>query len=198
MGQPSRKSLISGRQSFAPMPLCCLPSPSSNQSSTPSPNPTQYGPQLVTTPTKLRRLAVKPGWSPEVFGHAGCPGTGQVICHRNSKPGTLTHIILECEDLSLARQSVYALWADYLRNKPYLFLIVRRYTLECSDIERMQFILDCTILPDVIALYQWLGKMVHDSLFYLTRSLCYSIEKTRSKLLGRWDVLQWWMILWCE
>ena len=53
-----------------------------------------------------------------------------------------------------------------------------------SDIERMQSIFIAP-LPDVIALHQQLGKMVHDSLLYSTRSLSYSIEK----LLGRWNVL---------
>ena len=125
-------------------------------------------------------------WSGDSSGSCSLPS-----CHLNPTPGTLAHILLECEDLSIARQGVYALWANYLRDKPYLFPIVRRYTVECSDIEKIQFILDCSVLPDVIALHQRLGKMVHDSLFYLTRSLCYSIEKTRSKLLGRWNVHQW-------
>ena len=125
-------------------------------------------------------------WSGDPSGSCSLP-----TCHLNPTPGTLTHILLHCEDLSVARQRIYSLWAEYLRDKPYLFPIVRRYTANCSDTERMQFILDCSVLPDVIALHQRLGTMVHDSLFYLTRSLCFSIDKTRSKLLGRWNVQQW-------
>ena len=66
-----------------------------------------------------------------------------------------------------------------------------RTTFRCAA-----FFLYFSTLPDVIVLHQQLKKMVHDSLFYLTRSLCFSIDKTRSKLLGRWNVQQWWMILW--
>ena len=86
-------------------------------------------------------------WSGDSSGSCSLPS-----CHLNPTPGTLAHILLECEDLSIARQGVYALWANYLRDKPYLFPIVRRYTVECSDIERIQFILDCSVLPDVIAI----------------------------------------------
>ena len=39
--------------------------------------------------------------------------------------------------------------------------------MDCNDTERMQFILDCTVLPDAIDLQQRLGKMVHDSLLTL-------------------------------
>ena len=112
-------------------------------------------------------------------------------CHLDPTPGTLTHILLYCEDLSVTRQRVFFLWSEYLRDKPYLFPVVERYTVDCPDTERMQFILDCTVLPDVIDLHQQLGKMVHDSLLYLTRTLCYSIDKTRSKLMGKWNVHQW-------
>ena len=112
-------------------------------------------------------------------------------CRLNPTPGTLSHIIIECEDLSPARQRIFSLWADYLKDKPYLLPVVRRYTVECSVSEHLQFVLDCSVLPDVIVLHQKLGKMVHDSLFYLTRSLCYSIAKTRSKLLGNWNVNKW-------
>ena len=72
------------------------------------------------------------------------------------------------------------------------FPIVKKYTIDCPTTEHMQFLMDCTILPDVILLHQKHGKVVHDSLLYLTRTLCYSIYKSRNKLLGKWNR---WMIL---
>ena len=41
-------------------------------------------------------------WSGDLSGSCTLP-----TCHLNPTPGTLTHILLECEDLSFARQCVY-------------------------------------------------------------------------------------------
>ena len=73
-----------------------------------------------------------------------------------------------------------------------IFPIVRKYTVDCSESERLQFILDCTVLPEVITLNQKLGQLLHDSLLYLTRTLCFSIYKARAKLLGNWNVHYTW------
>ena len=80
------------------------------------------------------------------------------------------------------------MWADYVRDKPLLLPIIRKYTVECSATEQVQFILDCTVLPEVITLRQKMGKSVHDSLLYLTRTLCFSVYKARQKLLGKWNI----------
>ena len=125
-------------------------------------------------------------WSGDKSGSCSLP-----TCRLQPTPGTLSHILVDCEDLSPARQRVFSLWANYLKDKPYLLPVVRRYTLECSSSEYLQFVLDCSVLPDVIVLHQKLGKMVYDSLFYLTSSLCFSVAKTRSKLLGIWNANKW-------
>ena len=52
----------------------------------------------------------------------------------------------------------------------------------------LQFLLDCTVLPDVISLSQIHGKLVHDSLLYLTRTLSFSVHKAQLKLLGKWNL----------
>ena len=88
-------------------------------------------------------------WSGDKTGSCSLPN-----CRLNPTPGTLSHIIVECKDLSLARKRVFSLWADYLKDKPYLLPTVRRYTVECSLSEHMQFILDCSALPTVISATQ--------------------------------------------
>ena len=103
-------------------------------------------------------------------------------------PGTLSHILTECVDLAPARQRVFNMWADYIRDKPFLLPIIRKYTVLCTTTEQVQFILDCSVLPDVITLWQKQGSNVHDSLFYLTRTLCFSVYKARQKLLGKWNI----------
>ena len=109
-------------------------------------------------------------------------------CRTTSTPGTLFHILTECVDLAPARQRVFNMWADYIRDKPFLLPIIRKYTVLCTTTEQVQFILDCSVLPDVITLWQKQGSNVHDSLFYLTRTLCFSVYKARQKLLGKWNI----------
>ena len=122
-------------------------------------------------------------WSGDSSGFCSLP-----TCRLNPTPGTLCHILTECEDLSPARQRVFLLWADYLKDKSFLLPIVMKYTVGCTPAQHMQFILDCTVLPDVITLQQKLGRVVYDSLLYLTRTLCFSVHKARNKLLGKWNV----------
>ena len=122
-------------------------------------------------------------WSGDSTGFCSLP-----TCRLNPTPGTLTHILSECEDLAPARQRVFSLWAQYLRDKPFLLPIIRKYTTTGDATQYMQFMLDCTVLPDVITLKQQEGRLVYDSLLYLTRTLCFSVDKARNKLLGKWNV----------
>ena len=60
----------------------------------------------------------------------------------------------------------------------------------------VQFVLDCSVLPEVIAASQ-VDPSVLALLFKTTRTWCYSLHRTRLKLLGRWrswlalNNLQW-------
>ena len=122
-------------------------------------------------------------WSGDSTGFCNLP-----MCRQNPTPGTLPHILTECEDLAPARQGVFSLWSAYLKDKPFLFPIIRKYTITDNATEYMQFMLDCTVLPDVITLRQQQGRVVYDSLLYLTRTLCFSVHKARLKLLGKWNL----------
>ena len=71
------------------------------------------------------------------------------------------------------------------------FFLSSRSTLKTAARVSIQFLLDCTVLPDVIILHQQHGRVVHDSLLYLTRTYCFSVYKARSKLLGKWNLKTW-------
>ena len=120
-------------------------------------------------------------WSGDSSGSCSLPS-----CRLSPTPGTLPHILTECEDLAPARQRMISLWADFLKDKPTLLPVIKKYTIECNMSQHIQFLLDCTVLPEVISLVQQHGSSVHDSLLYLTRSYCFSIHKARLKLLGKW------------
>jgi hypothetical protein len=109
-------------------------------------------------------------------------------CTLAPTPGSLIHILTQCQDLRPARQRVFSLWADFIQDKPFLFNVIKKYTVDASPLLQVQFLLDCTVLPDVITLRQKQGKCVYDSLLYLTRTYCFSVHKTRLKLLGKWNL----------
>ena len=49
----------------------------------------------------------------------------------------------------------------------------------------LQFVLDCSVMPEVISAAQADDSVLH-LLFKITRTWCYSLHRTRLKLLGRW------------
>ena len=50
---------------------------------------------------------------------------------------------------------------------------------------RVQFLLDCSVIPSVIQASQK-NKLILPALFKVTRTWCYSMHRTRLKLLNRW------------
>ena len=49
-----------------------------------------------------------------------------------------------------------------------------------------QFLIDCSVIPEVISLTQLLGTDALYNLFKVTRTWCYSLHRDRLKILGRW------------
>ena len=82
---------------------------------------------------------------------------------------------------------MFRMWSDYLKNNPILIPIISKYTIGDAKDQIVQFLLDCSVLSDVISLRQRFGMVVYDSLFHLTRSYCFSLHKSRLKLLGKWN-----------
>ena len=107
-------------------------------------------------------------------------------CLLDPTPGTLEHTLVECPGTEPARVRAVALWASYMKDKPYLLPIVSQYTVICPDMF-VPFLLDCSTLPLVISEVQKLGKHVMDQLLYMCRTWCFSVHKVRMKSLGRWN-----------
>ena len=102
---------------------------------------------------------------------------------------------LECLDLQPAKQRVLSLWADHMQEKSNLMPIIMKYSNNHDSSLFIQFLLDCTVLADVRELKKQLGDWVYDSLLYLTRTFCFSIHKSRLKLLGKWNKKYWQTLL---
>ena len=57
--------------------------------------------------------------------------------------------------------------------------------LKSSEEQQVQFFLDCSVIPEVIKAAQ-MNNSILTLLFRATRTWCYSLHRTRLKMLGRW------------
>ena len=96
----------------------------------------------------------------------------------------LDHIIIYCAGLTETRRRLARFTADYISDKPILAPIIAAYLCNSEELFK-QFIIDCSILPLVIINYQRYGPTIHEHLFHISRTWCYSLDRDRSKLLGR-------------
>ena len=95
------------------------------------------------------------------------------------------HIILHCSGLNEVRRRLFQFTSTYSSDKPVLRPILDTYLYANSPDLRMQFILDCSVLPLVIRGFQEHGKIIHQQLFKITRTWCRSLHVHRLKQLGR-------------
>ena len=97
---------------------------------------------------------------------------------------TIEHILIHCKAYSECKKSLYSLWLS-ATNPVVLTLILEAFSSETSYL--LQFILDCSVLPSVIAATQRHGFTIMKELFYLTRTWCFTVHRERMKMLGRWN-----------
>ena len=97
----------------------------------------------------------------------------------------LEHILVTCKSLSVTRQSLASFTKDYAIRFPQIASIVQFYCSPTNP-QFVQFLLDCSCLPDVIVTAQMFGEDILHHLFRITRTWCYSLHRSRLKLLGRW------------
>ena len=108
-------------------------------------------------------------------------------CTGLQHPETIEHILLFCPSYSEIRSCHFNRWKSFAEKYQYLSSIISK-VLTYQPPYRCQFILDCTVTPDVISLSQIHGQAAVDKLLYLTRTFCYAVHRLRMKNLGRWSV----------
>ena len=96
-----------------------------------------------------------------------------------------THMLQNCSGLETTGKKVTSFTSKYCNTHPIIANIVSKHCHPSSELF-CQFLLDCSILPEVICLFQEHGKIIHEHLFNITRVWCYSIHRDRLKILGRW------------
>ena len=108
-------------------------------------------------------------------------------CYGLSRSEDLRHILAFCPSLAPTRRKLMEFTFKY--SASLHIQEVRNIILKfCSPIhpEFCQFLVDCSTIPDVIATAQRYGPVVHEALFRITRTWCYSLHRDRMKILGRW------------
>ena len=101
----------------------------------------------------------------------------------------IEHILLRCSGLTDERRRLSLFTSEYVSDKPVLKQIVEKYLYSTSEDDRMQFMVDCSVLPMVIAAYQVHGQIIHQQLFKIGRTWCRSLHVARLKALGRFNKL---------
>ena len=92
------------------------------------------------------------------------------------------HVLLQCPAYTTSREKMILMC---LRSRePGVHQILTGFLMSNSA-KIMQFLLDCSAIPEVIHLGQFLGEDIYKDLFYLSRTWCFTMHKERMKCLCR-------------
>ena len=144
---------------------------------------TKAGVQALLLSGRYRTERLSRHWSANPNGYCLHPS-----CNRLGISEDVEHILLNCPSLSKTRASLAKFTLDYSRDQPQIQSILLTYTNPTNPLF-VQFLLDCSVIPEVISLTQVHGKDTLFKLFKVTRAWCYSLHRNRLKLLGRWSLL---------
>ena len=106
----------------------------------------------------------------------------------SNKSEDIVHILTSCEALETTRERLRDYTKNYAITNPLIAPILSEFCVSTSYLF-VQFLLDCSVIPSVIAISQKEGTVIHDHLFEITRTWVYTLHKQRLKLLGRWNFI---------
>ena len=98
----------------------------------------------------------------------------------------IPHILVHCPRLSPVREKLVRFTIDYCKVFPAITDIITTLCIP-TNANFVPFLLDCSVLPEVILATQVFGSDVLYHLFHVTRTWVYTLHRTRLKLLGRWN-----------
>ena len=99
----------------------------------------------------------------------------------------IIHFLKFCSALDQSRRNLFSFTEAYCASHPVITNIIQTYCTNSTEGRRFcQFILDCSVLPEVVVAVQNYGTIIHTHLFNISRIWCYTLHRERLKLLGRW------------
>ena len=106
------------------------------------------------------------------------------LCKNEDTTGSIEHLLTQCPVLTDTRNGI---WENLSKNT-HISEITKsliHFYFRGSEINKIQLILDPTVLPKVISTKQVKGPHIYNEILHFSRLWCYSIHKKRLKLLGR-------------
>ena len=105
----------------------------------------------------------------------------------NSEEENLSHLLIpRCPLLKERRELLISYSRNILKHSLICSEIFEQILTDINEEILVQFVLDCSILPAVIRAAQQDSSTLH-LFFKISRTWCYSMHRTRLKLLGRWN-----------
>ena len=127
---------------------------------------------------RYRSEALCSHWSNNTLGHCRLSPSCQT-------PEDTTHILKNCTALDATREKLLFFTSSYCKDHPIIDRLVQQYcNTECHLF--CQFLVDCSVLPEVIAAVQKHGPDILTHLFNITHIWVYSLHRDRLRILGRW------------
>ena len=120
-------------------------------------------------------------WSKNPDGFNLCPS-----CKGLNIQEDIVHILLHCRSLAPTQSKLAIFTSNYVRVHPEVSDIVLTFTNLHHQLF-IQFLLDCSTIPQVILCTQQHGVTALYKLFKVTRTWCYFLHRDRLKLLDRWS-----------
>ena len=137
---------------------------------------TKAGVQAILLSGRYRTERLSRHWSANPSGSCLCPS-----CKGLEISEDVEHILLHCPSLSTTRASLAKFTLDYAADHPDIQDVLLAYTNPTNPLF-VQFLLDCSVIPEVISLTQEHGTDTLFKLFKVTRAWCYSLHRNRLKL----------------
>ena len=110
-------------------------------------------------------------------------------CVNNQITEDVSHILVICDSLASVRDQLLAFFSNYGVSHPHLRPVITGFLSSSNFSYKTQFLLDCSVLPEIIQLQQHYGQIVLDELFHITRTWCFTIHRERLRRLDRWKKL---------
>ena len=117
-------------------------------------------------------------WNQNRLGLCTIPGcTGD-------ETGSLEHYLLFCPALGSARANAMKLFHKVSLKHEVLRNILQNIFQHQTSENIVQFLLDCSSVPEIVTLSQSENSSLVDKLFYISQTWCYSIHRSRMNRLG--------------
>ena len=142
---------------------------------------TKAGVQGLFLSGRYRTELLCSNWSSNSGGFCLCPS-----CVGLEVEEDVEHILLHCDSLSPVRERLAAFTRTASKLQPHLSDTLLSLTRPDNELF-LQFLLDCSVIPQVIRLAQEHRREVLEYFFKVSRTWCYSLHRERLKILGGWS-----------